>query len=325
MCAKSVRHYLALDTTPGAPAPADQMLWELTWGPIDLLVCISPELDHQRGCLAAAAALHAGAIVGLVHRADLIRPNGRYFSEPPAPLSLLALSPHVVEPVRKRMKGFLTVGWAMLVAPFEPAQPCTSRACLQGFTVQGSLRKWSTGSGSGLIRNFTSLWEQLQRPGAERVNITVLGKGSRADLDIPPQLDSRVEFYGGLPYPAFWQKVCTSYALIPAFGNNQYLTTRLSSTVLASLTTCVPIIATREFLDAYSFLSEDHVFLQYPGEREANVMRRVLELDDATIFGKRRALCALRQRLGQQAAAVLRGAVSVARAKSALTQLQPAA
>ncbi|KXZ47352.1 hypothetical protein GPECTOR_36g75 [Gonium pectorale] len=317
------QHYFQVDTTPGAPAPADQIRGELTWGPIDLLVCVSPELDSRRGCMAAASVLRARTIVAVVYRADMLNRGARYFRSPPAPLTLVALSPRVSLAVSKRLR--MPVGVATLAAPFEPAQPCTSRACLQGFTVQGLVRKWATKGSSGMAHNFTGLWAQLQRPGAERLSVTVLGWGSRADLGIPANVESRVTFHCGLAYPAFWHKIYNSYALVPAFGNSQYLTTRLSSTVLASLTTCVPIIATREFLDAHSFLSEDHVFLQLPGEEEADAMLRVLGLDDATIFGKRRALCALRQRLGQQAAAVLRGAVSVAEVQAARGQLVPSA
>ncbi len=42
----------------------------------------------------------------------------------------------------------------------------------------------------------------MMEPGpAQDINVTVIGKGARRDLDIPPQIDHRVEFYSGLPYP----------------------------------------------------------------------------------------------------------------------------
>lgn len=66
---------------------------------------------------------------------------------------------------------------------------------------QGTLRKWTSRKGSGLIRDFSGLWQQLLNSEAADINITVLGKGRRRDLDIPPALDSRVAFYSGLPYP----------------------------------------------------------------------------------------------------------------------------
>ncbi|EFJ50229.1 hypothetical protein VOLCADRAFT_104053 [Volvox carteri f. nagariensis] len=209
-----------------------------------------------------------------------------------------------------------------MVAAYKPPVECTSHTCLRGFVVQGTLRKWTTARGSGLIRNFSSLWEQLLQQGQDHhrpthagvgtINVTVLGKGKRRDLDIPLALDHRVEFYSGLSYPDFWQKIYSSYALVPAFGSNQYFKTRISSTVLASLTTCVPMIVTQKMLDVYSFFKEEHVFLQRPGEREVDVMMRILSMEDDVIFNRRRALCQLRQELGKLAAAVLNEALALA-------------
>ncbi|GIL64583.1 hypothetical protein Vafri_18474 [Volvox africanus] len=302
-------HSFHLCASPNAPSAPKQMQPVLNWGPIDILICISPELDKDTVCHAAARVLRPSLLVALVHRADLIGKGSRFLTDPPAPLHLLALGPHVANTVRARLHNSFPVRWAPLVAAFNPISPCNSRECLRGFAIQGTLRRWSSSKGSGLIRNFSGLWPQLLQPGSAAINLTVLGKGQRRDLEIPASLNHRVKFFSGLPYPDFWQTIYNSYALVPAFGNNQYLKTRISSTVLASLTTCVPMIATREILDVYTFFKEDHVFVQRPGEREVDVMARVIALDDAAIFARRRALCQLRQALGQQAAAMLREAL----------------
>lgn len=51
----------------------------------------------------------------------------------------------------------------------------------------------------------------------------------------------------------FWGTIAHSLALVPAFGRLQYLTSRISSTVIASLTTCTPIIASKAVMYVYSF------------------------------------------------------------------------
>lgn len=47
-----------------------------------------------------------------------------------------------------------------------------------------------------------------------------------------------------------------SYALVPAFGMPVYYESRISSTILASLITCVPVIAEQRLLDTYTFLRQ---------------------------------------------------------------------
>ncbi|PNH06755.1 hypothetical protein TSOC_006819 [Tetrabaena socialis] len=284
---------------------------QLKWGPIDCLICISPEMDSSKlACHAAARVLQPKLIVVLLHRAQVFGRNTCWFlKKPPAPQQLWALAPHVALAAvnSQRMHGMDTVDWALPVAPFTPSTTCASKSCLRGFAIQGTLRRWSTLGASGLARNFSGLWPQMLHAGdaAVHLNITVLGRGERAELRVPPVLNSRVTFQSGLPYMEFWEEIYTSYALLPLFGNNWYLSMRISSTVLASLTTCVPIIATREFLKVYSFFRPEHVFQQEPGEDEVGAMLRVLRMDEAVIMAKRRALCELRQQLGQKAARLL--------------------
>jgi hypothetical protein len=53
---------------------------------------------------------------------------------------------------------------------------------------------------------------------------------------------------------------------------------RFSSAVIASLITSTPIIANHDFLEAYSFMDTDHVFIQGTAEAELDVMKRVLQV-----------------------------------------------
>ncbi|KAG2488894.1 hypothetical protein HYH03_012524 [Edaphochlamys debaryana] len=249
----------------------------------------------------------------MVHRADQVISSSKFLRVPPAPMHLLALAPHVATAFGSRIHDAYPISWGAMAAPFTPQPRCKSRACLRGFAVQGTMRRWSTKHGSGLIRNFPALWEQLKAKGSTAaVNITVLGRGKLEDLAIPPGIRPRVRYLSMLPYPAYWQEIHQSWALIPAFGSPTYLTTRLTSTVLASLTTGTPLVATRQFLKVYSFLGEEHVFVQEDGEDEMDTMIRVMTMGDEELFKRRRALAALRVQLGSRAAAVLLSAVALA-------------
>lgn len=58
-------------------------------------------------------------------------------------------------------------------------------------------------------------------------------------------------------------------------GNINYLVQKMSSTVVTSLMTGVPIIADSQVLASYTFLTPEHVFLIGPNETEMDVMQRV--------------------------------------------------
>jgi hypothetical protein len=58
-------------------------------------------------------------------------------------------------------------------------------------------------------------------------------------------------------------------------GNINYLIQKMSSTVVSSLMTSVPIIADARVLASYTFLQPEHVFVMGPKETELDVMQRV--------------------------------------------------
>ncbi|PNH12639.1 hypothetical protein TSOC_000405 [Tetrabaena socialis] len=103
----------------------------------------------------------------------------------------------------------------------------------------------------------------------------------------------------------FWQAIHSSLALVPAFGMPVYYESRISSTILASLIACVPVIAEQRLLDTYTFLDERHVFLRLPGEDEAAAMSRVMALPEAEVLAPREALRALQRQMAGRAEGVL--------------------
>lgn len=64
-------------------------------------------------------------------------------------------------------------------------------------------------------------------------------------------------------------------ALLMLLGNINYLVQKMSSTVVSSLMTGVPIIADSTVLASYTFLKPEHIFLMGPHETEMDVMQRV--------------------------------------------------
>lgn len=63
--------------------------------------------------------------------------------------------------------------------------------------------------------------------------------------------------------------------MLMLLGNINYLVQKMSSTVVSSLMTGVPIIADSQVLASYTFLKPEHVFLIGPHETEIDVMQRV--------------------------------------------------
>jgi hypothetical protein len=74
-----------------------------------------------------------------------------------------------------------------------------------------------------------------------------------------------------------------THALLLLLGNVNYLVQKMSSTVVSSLMTGVPIIADSQVLASYTFLKPEHVFLIGPGETEMDVMQRVGRGKGATV------------------------------------------
>ncbi|GLC42576.1 hypothetical protein PLESTB_001115700 [Pleodorina starrii] len=274
--------------------------------PADVVICVSAELA-PKVCKAVLSAVEPRLLLVVVHRADTHTPNARFLRLHPA-FKLMALSPHVANLSSHILRR--PVDWSMPLAPFTPRKPCQMKKCLRGFSIQGALRRFKSKHGNGFTRDYSGLWRrllQLRATGQAVPAVVVVGKGLREDLLLPPELEDRVGFHPYLKYPDFWSLIHHSYALVPAFGMPVYYESRISSTILASLATCVPVIAERRLLDTYTFLDERHVFLRQPGEDEAAAMVRIMGLPEEQLFARRDALCALQAEMNARAEGMLGG------------------
>jgi hypothetical protein len=66
-----------------------------------------------------------------------------------------------------------------------------------------------------------------------------------------------------------------AHALLLVLGSPQYMTRKISSTLVSALVSGVPVVADDATLAAYTFLKREHVFYMAPGEDEMAVMLRV--------------------------------------------------
>lgn len=135
-------------------------------------------------------------------------------------------------------------------------------------------------------RDYKTIFSHLQKfidsrssERDERVNSNVtlhlLGAGTHPE--VPSGLVSHVSFDESLDYDEYYSVLSRTFALLPAFANNEYLDRKASSTVPAGLIGGTPLVATKEILAAYSYLSEDALYLQKEDETEFDVVGRVLQ------------------------------------------------
>ncbi|KAI5200578.1 hypothetical protein E4T39_05685 [Aureobasidium subglaciale] len=112
---------------------------------------------------------------------------------------------------------------------------------------------------------------------ARNVTMHLLGHGEHPS--VPDNVKDHVIFDERLDYIDYYKILSQTFALLPAFASDTYLDRKASSSVPAALIAGTPLIATKAIIGAYSYMSEDSVWLQADGESEFDVVRRVLNMD----------------------------------------------
>ena len=111
---------------------------------------------------------------------------------------------------------------------------------------------------------------------AANVTLHLLGSGTRPT--VPIGLSHHVFFDEDLSYSEYYAVLSNTFAILPAFADNNYLDRKASSTVPASLLGGTPLVATTEILAAYSYLPEEAVYRQREDETELSAVGRILQL-----------------------------------------------
>lgn len=173
------------------------------------------------------------------------------------------------------------------IRPFAPVFPVNLPKLPKAVDAdKGELGFGLQGLYESTRRNYKSIFSHLQnfidsrsfeKDGTINSNVTLHLLGQGTHPEVPSDLTSHVSFDESLDYVDYYSILSRTFALLPAFANDQYLDRKASSTVPAGLIGGTPLVATKEILAAYSYLPEDAVYLQNKDETEFDVIGRVLE------------------------------------------------
>lgn len=198
-------------------------------------------------------------------------------------LDFVALSAHTARylEIQGMNDWNIKIAKPVIYAPVFPVSfpPVVAKAESENaFALQGnyeeSRRDFSTVFShlQSLINASTSLDIEDQA----NVTLRLLGSGKRPK--VPQNLSNRVFFEENLSYKEYYSVLSHTFTLLPAFADDGYLKFKASSTVPASLLAGTPLVATKEILAAYTYLSEDAAYLQNDGETELEVVGKILKL-----------------------------------------------
>ena len=173
------------------------------------------------------------------------------------------------------------------IRPFAPVFPVNLPKLPQAVDAdKGELGFGLQGLYESSRRDYKTIFSHLQNfidsrssEGDEGMNSNVtlhlLGQGTHPE--VPKGLVPHVSFDESLDYDEYYSILSRTFALLPAFASDEYLDRKASSTVPAGLIGGTPLVATKEIMAAYSYLSEGAVYLQKKGETEFDVIGRVLK------------------------------------------------
>lgn len=276
--------------------------------PADAVITISPEynLDQNK---AFVKKVKPKQVLVMVHNGEDVFAPLEDIREMHPNVTLVTLAPHVANFVTKRLN--VSVGWMLPIHPFRPTVRCTvsntviapDSPCVSGFVLQGNLNPKR--------RNYASIWQQLQKnlkqlkayQATKQFHMQVIGRISRKDPEfvVPGEVQSFIQTRTNLNFRTFYDTIHHAYALVPSLASAAYYTCKFSSTVITSLSTETPVIATQQLLDSYTFMQPETVFLQPEGKSEIDVMLNVMQLSVKEIYTVRARLLRLRVALNLQA------------------------
>ena len=276
------------------PVPAshspDMLLAEDT-AKLDVLVLITCEYDRIKLAARLEALLKEGKthLFCVVHHADhWANEDHENFLSPWAEKGLVdfvTLSQHTATFLREN--GISAWKTKPPIRPFAPVFPVNLPRLPNPVDAdKGELGFGLQGLYESTRRDYKSIFSHLQefidsrsseRDGNLNSNVTLHLLGQGTHPEVPSGLTSHVSFDESLDYDEYYSILSRTFALLPAFANDQYLDRKASSTVPAGLIGGTPLVATKEILAAYSYLPEDAVYLQGKDETEFDVIGRVLK------------------------------------------------
>ncbi|KAJ8102155.1 hypothetical protein POJ06DRAFT_280710 [Lipomyces tetrasporus] len=163
--------------------------------------------------------------------------------------------------------------------PVFPVEPSTKKE--MSFSLQGNYESVRRDYKSifGRFSNFAK--KNPDKPQFQQLRMHLIGHGNHPE--VPEDIRERVEFNEGLEFLEFYKILSESFALLPAFANDEYYDRKASSSVPASLIAGVPIVGKRRLLQTYDYMTEDSMWIQDDEEDDMDVIGRILEMSEQQI------------------------------------------
>ncbi|KAF8424949.1 hypothetical protein EV426DRAFT_636739 [Tirmania nivea] len=250
----------------------------------------------------------------VIHHAD--RWNNKRMKNLAAPwveqsrIEFITLSPHTAEFLQKEGVGKWKVSMPPLIRYLVPVFPVS-------IATEKSTQKQTNGENAPLPsdadgeelgfalqgdydpsrRDYASIFSRLDSllsSGGNYNNLTMhlLGHGDKKPT-VPESIKPNVQFNERLSYLEYYSLIARTFALLPAFASTEYLDRKASSTVPAALIAGVPLVATKEMVQAYAYLNMDVVWEQEVGRSDLDVVADVLKM---AVEVRRRKKQAVRER-----------------------------
>eukprot|EP00775_Hariotina_reticulata_P006842 gene6842-7060_t len=235
---------------------------------------------------------------------------------------LLTMSPHVADYVSNRLQqassdsdkhvdGAASADWVLPIWPYQPSEYITedtrqdAQRRLKGFSISGSM--------DPSLRDYSKMWQQIRtykeqqgQNALQHFQLNILGD-MFAGFEVPDDLQQLVSVYKTPPDSVFYDVVYHSYGIVPALANPAYYTCKLTSAVITSLMSGVPVIADTRLLEAYRMMKPTTVYHQKKLETELDVMFRVLNTPLGEVLATRAAVEQLRLEVNERAVKQLAG------------------
>ncbi|PSC76144.1 hypothetical protein C2E20_0744 [Micractinium conductrix] len=252
-----------------------------------LAVVHNPDRLLSRKAVKALVAQHA------VERGDGAPPRLQLLALAP---STAAYSRHLVQ---RWLRGIaaphtqLSLRWLSPLSPWRPSfSPVeVRRAEASTFKGDGSLRHLCI---QGILdpkrRDYAGAFKALSHPAvaaqlrARNESLLLLGHAAHEPLRVPAGVWQHVQQLTGLPYKEYYDTLSRCRAILPAFGSDEYLYRKSSSTVATAINVGSPLLAEDRLRDAYSFVPAEAVFGFAPPDGASAVDVAALAAEAAVPF-----------------------------------------
>lgn len=193
-------------------------------------------------------------------------------------LRFLTLSTQTAKELRKEVDQFeqpysgvaIDVFPPVFPAPLDPNPPQSDKLSI---AIQGNFEDTRRDYLRTLL-SFERMIEELPEPIVSRLHFTLAGTGKK--VGVPAKVMPYVSVNFSLDYIPYYNLLHESFALIPAFADEAYYTTKASSSVAASLIANAPILGSQRLLDSYAYLTRGSMW--HMDGAEEGEMNAVYEL-----------------------------------------------